>query len=246
MARPQSELTKFILSLPADLPVQEVIEKAKEKGFTSTESNVHRVRTQVKRAAEVPPTASADAVATMAATTAKTVLTNSDVVRALRAKRAANGAKPAKATSTTTTRPAAARATSAKKAAGSKTRTARTNGAGLSKSDFIRAQPANLTAAEVVAKAKATGIKLDPYLVYKVRGRLNTDKQTASPPAKSTKKTTSSAPRTQHPTRAAPPTASSLGSAEELLRALASEIGLARAIDLLEEQRRRVLRILGG
>jgi hypothetical protein len=40
-----------------------------------------------------------------------------------------------------------------------------------SKSDFIRAQPATLSAAEVVAKAKAAGIKLAPVLVYKVRIR---------------------------------------------------------------------------
>ena len=40
-----------------------------------------------------------------------------------------------------------------------------------SKSDFIRAQAATLSAAEVVAKAKAQGIKIDPALVYKVWGR---------------------------------------------------------------------------
>ena len=40
-----------------------------------------------------------------------------------------------------------------------------------SKSDFIRSQPAALSAAEVVAKAKAQGITLDRVLVYKVRIR---------------------------------------------------------------------------
>jgi hypothetical protein len=40
-----------------------------------------------------------------------------------------------------------------------------------SKSDFIRAQPGALSAAEVVAKAKEAGVTIDPALVYKVRGR---------------------------------------------------------------------------
>jgi len=35
-------------------------------------------------------------------------------------------------------------------------------------------------------------------------------------------------------------------SAEDLLRAVAAEIGLARALSILEEQRRAVLRVLGG
>jgi hypothetical protein len=43
-------------------------------------------------------------------------------------------------------------------------------GSGPSKSDFIRANP-TLTAAEVVAKAKETGLSIAPILVYKVRGR---------------------------------------------------------------------------
>jgi hypothetical protein len=40
----------------------------------------------------------------------------------------------------------------------------------VSKSDFIRAQPASMSPAEVVAKAKAEGIKLGRSLVYMVRG----------------------------------------------------------------------------
>jgi len=40
----------------------------------------------------------------------------------------------------------------------------------VSKSEFIRKQPAALSAAEVVAKAKVAGIKLAPQLVYNVRG----------------------------------------------------------------------------
>ncbi len=39
----------------------------------------------------------------------------------------------------------------------------------LSKSDFIRSQPTSVSAAEVVKKGKAQGIKFSPQLVYNVR-----------------------------------------------------------------------------
>jgi len=44
MARPPSTLSKFILSLPRNLPVKDVIAKAKAKGLKATESNIYRVR----------------------------------------------------------------------------------------------------------------------------------------------------------------------------------------------------------
>ena len=44
------------------------------------------------------------------------------------------------------------------------------NGAGPNKSDFIRQHP-NLSAQDVVAKAKESGVSISPVLVYKVRGR---------------------------------------------------------------------------
>jgi len=46
----------------------------------------------------------------------------------------------------------------------------------LSKSDFIRSQPATLSAADVVAKGKAAGVKFSSQLVYKVRGRASAKK----------------------------------------------------------------------
>jgi hypothetical protein len=48
MARPRSALSKFILSLPPDLPVKEVIAKAKARGLKTDESNVYRVRRLVR------------------------------------------------------------------------------------------------------------------------------------------------------------------------------------------------------
>ncbi len=49
------------------------------------------------------------------------------------------------------------------------------------KSDFVRQQPSSLTAPEVVAKAKAAGIKLSTQLVYVVRGRKGKTKKALAP-----------------------------------------------------------------
>lgn len=96
---------------------------------------------------------------------------------------------------------------------------------GLRKSDFVREQPASTPAKEVVAKAKASGLKLDLQYVYKVRSRSKPRRapraaRAASAPT-STVRTTSS-------------------STEALLRALGAELGLGRAVAILESERARV------
>ncbi|MCC6647966.1 MAG: hypothetical protein IT374_20665 [Polyangiaceae bacterium] len=52
MARPKSQLSKFIEGLPADLPVKQVVARAKEAGFTTSESNVQRVRYLARKQAK--------------------------------------------------------------------------------------------------------------------------------------------------------------------------------------------------
>jgi hypothetical protein len=49
----------------------------------------------------------------------------------------------------------------------------------LSESAFIRNQPATLSAADVVAKAKTSGIKFTPQLVYNVRRSAKTKSKAA-------------------------------------------------------------------
>jgi len=250
MARPRSALTKFILSLPHGLPLKEVIARAKAKGMKASGNNVYRIRR------------------TFGAKVAKTA--------------------PSKPTATGTSKPAASPTSNPKPA---------------SKSDFIRQQPASLSAAEVVAKAKAAGIKLDSFLVYKVRSRAgakgkrkNIAKKTSTSatvavskkPVKSkadfvrahsslspkevvakaktegvefgtqyvyrvraldkvpTKKRASTKRPTSMPrSNGARPTATS-SSAEQLLRAVASELGLGRAVEILTGERSRVRSILKG
>jgi hypothetical protein len=179
-------------------------------------------------------------------------------------------------------------------------KTPKTN-APISKSDFIRQQPASLSAAEVVAKAKAAGIKFAPVLVYKVRGRAKAKRSTAkkasavvttAPTAASTKPAQSksafirslpsstpakevvkqakalgmkltesyiynvrgAAKKAAKAKRAAgSPAVSTVAngggsrvstSAENLLKAVAAEIGLGPAIEILAGERARVAAVI--
>ena len=124
----------------------------------------------------------------------------------------------------------------------------------VSKSAFIRKQPATLSAAEVVAKAKAAGLKFDVQYVYKVRaydeaaGKV-TKPTKAAPPA-----TKPSAPTVKVTTRSTmvrksasvPRPITTTASAETLLRALGAELGLGRAVEILAGERARVHSILRG
>ena len=170
------------------------------------------------------------------------------------------------------------------------------------KSDFIRSQPTSMSAAEIVAKAKAAGINFAPVLVYKVRGRAKTKKSAAkrasaivttapsaaatkpaksksafirslpaSTPAKEVVKQAKSAgiklnagyvynvrqaaKKAAKSKRAvASPAVSSVAngggsrvstSAENLLKAVAAEIGLGSAIEILQGERARVAAVIG-
>jgi DNA-binding CsgD family transcriptional regulator len=93
------------------------------------------------------------------------------------------------------------------------------------KSDFIRSQPAGLSTPELVAMGKAAGIKFTPQLANKVKRAAAT-----SPAAKTD--------------RSAGGSTVSASSAENLLRAVAAEIGLGRAIELLHGERARAHSLL--
>jgi hypothetical protein len=110
----------------------------------------------------------------------------------------------------------------------------------LSKSDFIRSQPASMAAKALVAKAKAAGLSIRVNQVYKVRGY---DKTAAK-----TKVTKPAAKRGASPAKSAPaprPVAAR-SSVEDLLRAVAAEIGLHRAMEILTGERARVRAVIGG
>jgi hypothetical protein len=167
----------------------------------------------------------------------------------------------------------------------------------ISKSDFIRSQPANLSTAEVVAKGKEAGIKLGRVLVYKVRAKGKPKKAGAAkkPIVSATKTSPSTTPPKSkaafvrdlpastpakdvvNQAKAAgiklgvsyvynirgaakmaakkrragvrngasvPRPVTPMSSAENLLKALAAEIGLGPAIDILQGERARVRTLL--
>jgi hypothetical protein len=173
----------------------------------------------------------------------------------------------------------------------------------LNKSDFIRQQPSSLSAAEVVAKAKAAGLNFAPVLVYKVRGRAKSKTPkaaktagivttaataTSTKPPKSKSAFIRSLPSST-PAKEVVKQAKALGmkltesyvynvrgaakktakakradakspavrvanggasrgstSAENLLKAVAADIGLGPAIEILAGERARVAAVIGG
>lgn len=98
------------------------------------------------------------------------------------------------------------------------------------KSDFIRSQPATLSAAEVVAKGKTEGVTILPGLVYEVRRKARAKGKKKRATARSSG--VSTVPSTTEWSVA--------NHAETLLRAVGAEIGLGRAIELLHDERARV------
>ncbi|MGH7439933.1 MAG: hypothetical protein ACRENE_29950 [Polyangiaceae bacterium] len=119
--------------------------------------------------------------------------------------------------------------------------------------DFIRAQPASMSTADVIAKGKAAGIKIGRSLVYMVRSNGKVRK-TAAKEAPTPSKTIASSKVTRQAarratSRKAPSVARPIASsskAEDLLKAVGAELGLARAIEILQGERARVHAVLRG
>lgn len=106
------------------------------------------------------------------------------------------------------------------------------------KADFVRSVGPSVSAKEVVAKAKAAGIALTDSYVYNVRSSVKTAANKAA-----------AKPRAATKTRVAHPVARSVantGSVESLLKAVAAEIGLGRAFDILVAERARVVAAIGA
>jgi hypothetical protein len=113
---------------------------------------------------------------------------------------------------------------------------ASTGSSNVSKADFVRSL-ANFSPKEIVEKGKAQGVKFDVSYVYNIRGY---DKSMAH------KKKGAAVPRAARKAPAVPRPLNTPSSAEDLLRAVAVEVGLGRAIELLQGERARVHSILRG
>ena len=105
----------------------------------------------------------------------------------------------------------------------------------ISKADFVRAH-ASLSPKEIVKKGRAEGLKFDVHYVYNVRAYSKTSgkKKRAKRAAPSRKAASVSRPITTST------------KAETLLRAVAAEIGLGRAMEILSAERAMVRAVIGA
>jgi len=108
-------------------------------------------------------------------------------------------------------------------------------------SKFILSLPRDLLVKEVIAKARAKGLKATESNIYRVRRTF------PGPGAKTSSSSTSSSLTASAPRRGRPPSAGGGGSAraEDLLRSVAAEIGLGRALEMLTAERARVKALIG-
>ncbi len=94
-----------------------------------------------------------------------------------------------------------------------------------SKAEFVRALPEAMPAKQVVEKAKEAGLKISTAYVYVIRSQARVGPK---------KPNNSAAPHAPKPAK----------DAEARLVAIASEIGLTRSIDILTQEKARVMRLL--
>ena len=115
-------------------------------------------------------------------------------------------------------------------------------------SKFILSLPHSMSAKDVLAAVKKKGLKTTEGNIYRVRrlGKKKPGKPAAAPVSAapvSAAPVSVSAPAKR---RGRPPKVSASPSrAEDLLRAVAAELGLARAIDVLQGERARVRGLIG-
>ncbi len=256
--RPQSSLTKYILSLPSDLSASEVIAKAKARGYETSASNVARVRAHkikpAKAATKADKPEAKPAVATPAPSKSTTKLSKSEFIRqqpatlgpaAVVAKAKAVGlafddkyVSKIRSLANGKGRPAKKSKAAAK---------APTPQGAQNLSAFIRSQPSSLTAAQLVAKAKAQGMTLRPGLVYEVRRTSRAGKRaTSHAVAPAPRNATTTVPSSRPATAEVASRRSGTNTVDDLLRAAAAELGLARAIEILRGERARVQAVIGG
>jgi hypothetical protein len=129
-----------------------------------------------------------------------------------------------------------AKRSKSRSAKGAGARSSLGKGKALSKADFVRAH-ANASPREITEKAAAEGITLGTRYVYNVRG---SDRAAAK---KKRQQARSGAPRKGV---AVPRPIATTSRAEDLLKAVGAEVGLAKAIEILSGERARVKAVLGG
>jgi hypothetical protein len=111
-----------------------------------------------------------------------------------------------------------------------------------SKADFVRAYP-SLAPREIVEKAKTEGVKFDVAYVYRIRAMDKTARKGKRAAARETISTTATV---NGPASVTSVVARPSSSPEDLLRAVAAEIGLGRAVEILAGERARTRAVIEG
>lgn len=119
-----------------------------------------------------------------------------------------------------------------------------------SKVDFVRSLPSDMKASEVVEKAEAEGITLSENYVYKIRmgtragGKVTGKRRRrgAGRPAATAKV---APPKVTRRRRGVSASAGAPSSVEDLFLAVVSEIGISRALEILQSQQAKVRALLG-
>jgi hypothetical protein len=236
MAAKQQSKSDFIRAQPAALSVAEVIAKGKAEGIKFGSSLVYMVRRPAKKkrkkaaAPATKPTASPSSKPTSPSKSAfiraiPFSVSAKDVVaqgKAAGLKIHVNQVYKVRGRASTTAKKVAAKTP------------ARTK----SKADFVRAR-AHLSPKEIVEDSKAEGVKFDASYVYRVRAMDKTARKAKRPATRTTASTIAAV-------NGAPPNAKlrTTSSVEDLLRAVAAELGLGRALEILQGERARVRAVL--
>jgi hypothetical protein len=127
------------------------------------------------------------------------------------------------------------RTTTAKPVLASTTRPASSTKPPKSKAAFVRGLPASTPAKDVVKQAKELGLSLSVNYVYNIRG--------AAKVAAKKKRAAAKSPALGTVLNGGRPTVSA--SAENLLKAVAAELGLGSALEILMGERARVRAVIG-
>ena len=117
-----------------------------------------------------------------------------------------------------------------------RTRNAKTSPAATkpqTKAAFVLALPRTMPAKDVVAKGKAAGLVLSPGHIYAIRSSAKTGGKKSARKPWTTGAPSGTSAKVSH-------------TAEDLLRAVAAELGLSRAMSILQAEHDRVQRLLGS
>ncbi len=238
MAQPETPAKQsksdFVRSQAETLSPAEVVQKAKDAGIELSKNLVYLVRGK------------ADAKGKVKKGTVKKTVSKATGKTATSKTGSSPSATPTGPVKKTSSKSASKQAKKTTKKAASK-RTAAT----MSKADFVRANP-GVSAKDLVAKALFEGIEISEGYVYSVRSQdaKAASKKKGTAPKKSTAKRVSKKPSTTSNKSPKPTASNGMGasgsSVEELLKAAAAELGLGRALEILQGERARVRAVLGG